>query len=134
MQKMAQDALALMMDEKIRRARRRSYIAFGAIVAVLLMLFLPAIWDLFGKIYFSYREGIPFKQVEFAEQQSALWHKNFDCIGKVQSFVQTERGEKVGVNVCPSGDIFIQIQKGNAITFRWIPADTLTSKRAMPVG
>jgi hypothetical protein len=115
MQMMAQDAMALIVDEKIRRARRKSYIAFGAIVAVLLVLFLPAIWDLVGQIYFSYNAGIPFNQVELAKQQSALWHKNIASIGKVPSFVQTERGEQISVNVCPSGDIFIEVRKDNAV-------------------
>jgi hypothetical protein len=73
--------------------------------------------------------GVPWNAVGEAEQQKALWTKNFECSWKepsqtAKTTLTTSRNERVTVTLCPSGDALVAIQPpGAEPRFRWIGFD-----------
>jgi hypothetical protein len=73
--------------------------------------------------------GVPWNAVGEAEEQKALWTKNFECSWKepsqtAKTTMTTSRNERVTVTLCPSGDALVAIQPpGAEPRFRWIGFD-----------
>ena len=73
--------------------------------------------------------GVPWNAVGEAEEQKALWTKNFECSWKepsqtAKTTLTTSRNERVTVTLCPSGDALVAIQPpGAEPRFRWIGFD-----------
>jgi hypothetical protein len=72
---------------------------------------------------------VPWNAVSEAEEQKALWTKNFECSWKepaqtAKTTMTTSRNERVTVTLCPSGDALVAIQPpGGEPRFRWIGFD-----------
>lgn len=77
----------------------------------------------------AYMLNVPWNAVSEAEEQKALWSKNFDCAWKepaqtAKTTLTTSRNEHVTVTLCPSGDALVTIQPpGAEPQFRWIGFD-----------
>jgi hypothetical protein len=77
--------------------------------------------------------GVPWNAVSEAEEQKALWTKNFECSWKepsqtAKTTLTTSRNERVTVTLCSSGDALIAIQPpGAEPRFRWIGFDRFDS-------
>jgi hypothetical protein len=72
---------------------------------------------------------VPWNAVNEAEEQNALWAKNFECSWKepaqtAKTTITTSRNERVTVTLCPSGDALVSIQPAGAEPrFRWVAFD-----------
>jgi hypothetical protein len=79
--------------------------------------------------------GVPWSAVGEAEEQKALWTKNFECSWKepsqtAKTTLTTSRNERVTVTLCPSGDALVAIQPpGAEPRFRWIGFDRFDAGR-----
>jgi hypothetical protein len=77
----------------------------------------------------AYMLNVPWNAVSEAEEQKALWTKNFECSWKepsqtAKTTLTTTRNERVTVTLCPSGDALVAIQPpGSEPRFRWIGFD-----------
>ncbi|HSE03001.1 MAG TPA: hypothetical protein VLK35_02510 [Methylomirabilota bacterium] len=77
----------------------------------------------------AYMLNVPWNAVSEAEEQKALWTKNFECSWKepaqtAKTTVTTSRNERVTITLCPSGDALVSIQPpGAEPQFRWIGFD-----------
>ena len=77
----------------------------------------------------AYVLGVPWNGVSAAEEQKALWTKNFECSWKekdqtAKTTVTTPRNERVTITLCPSGDALVTVQPpGGEPRFRWIGFD-----------
>jgi hypothetical protein len=77
----------------------------------------------------AYVLNVPWSAVSEAEEQKALWTKNFECSWKepaqtAKTTLTTSRNERVTVTLCPSGDALVAIQPpGAEPRFRWIGFD-----------
>ncbi|HEY7652951.1 MAG TPA: hypothetical protein VIG07_09035 [Methylomirabilota bacterium] len=73
--------------------------------------------------------GVPWSAVSEAEEQKALWTKNFECSWKepvqtARTTLTTSRNERVTITLCPSGDALVALQPpGAEPRFRWIGFD-----------
>lgn len=72
---------------------------------------------------------VPWNAVSEAEEQKALWTKNFECSWKepaqsAKTTITTSRNERVTITLCPSGDALVAIQPPSGEPrFRWIAFD-----------
>lgn len=77
----------------------------------------------------AYMLDVPWGTVSEAEEQKALWAKNFECSWKesaqtAKTSVTTDRNERVSIIVCQSGDALVAHQPpGSEPRFRWIGFD-----------
>ena len=77
----------------------------------------------------AYMLNVPWNAVSEAEEQKALWTKNFECSWKEPAQTSTTsmttgRNERITVTLCPSGDALVAIQPpGAEPRFRWIGLD-----------
>jgi hypothetical protein len=77
----------------------------------------------------AYMLNVPWNAVSEAEEQKALWTKNFECSWKepaqtAKTTMTTSRNERVTITLCPSGDALVAIQPpGAEPRFRWIGFD-----------
>jgi len=87
----------------------------------------------------AYVLDVPWGAVSEAEQQKALWTKNFECSWRepaqtARTTITTSRNERVTITLCPSGDALVAIQPpGAEPRFRWVGFDrfdTGAQKRA----
>jgi hypothetical protein len=91
----------------------------------------------------AYMLNVPWNAVSEAEEQKALWTKNFECSWKepaqsAKTALTTSRNERVTITLCPSGDALMSIQPpGGEPRFRWVGFDrfdTGTQRAAMMEG
>ncbi len=77
-------------------------------------------------LYYSYKNGVPFNQVEHRLSQAALWEKNFDCKIDYRA-LSTAAAGKVEVGSCSkTGDISIKVSAAKGQTnYEWIAFDQL---------
>jgi hypothetical protein len=82
-------------------------------------------------LYYSWKQGIPFSQVQHRLAQYDLWLKNFECKIDYQA-VYTAPGTRLDVGACPkTGDIAIKISgKQDTVAYEWIPFDQLSKPQA----
>jgi hypothetical protein len=77
----------------------------------------------------AYMLNVPWNAVSEAEEQKALWTRNFECSWKepaqtAKTSLTTSRNERVTIILCPSGDALVAIQPpGAEPRFRWIGFD-----------
>jgi hypothetical protein len=77
----------------------------------------------------AYVLNVPWNAVGEAEEQKALWTKNFECSWKepaqsAKTTMTTSRNERVTITLCPSGDALVSLQPpGAEPRFRWIGFD-----------
>ncbi len=98
-----------------------SLIKFG-VLAVSVAAAVPTARNL----YFSWKNGVPFDQVEHRLNQAALLEKNWDCKIDYRSLV-TAAASRVEVGSCSkTGDISIKVSgaKGQ-VNYEWIAFDQL---------
>ncbi len=98
-----------------------SLIKFG-VLAVSVAAAIPTAQNL----YFSFKNGVPFNQVEHRLNQAALLEKNFDCKIDYRA-LSTSTGSRVEVGSCTkTGDISIKVSgaKGQ-VNYEWIAFDQL---------
>ena len=84
-------------------------------------------------LYFSWKNDVPFNQVDHRLAQADLFEKNFDCKIDYRSLTITG-SEKVDVGTCKkTGDISIRVSGNGQVNYEWIAFDRLpkpTSKTA----
>jgi hypothetical protein len=77
----------------------------------------------------AYVLNVPWNAVSEAEEQKALWTKNFECSWKepaqsAKTTLTTSRNERLTITLCPSGDALVSIQPpGEEPRFRWVGFD-----------
>jgi hypothetical protein len=77
-------------------------------------------------LYFSWKNDVPFSQVDHRLAQAALLEKNFDCRVDYRSLV-TQGDARVEVGSCSkTGDISIRVKGSNGqVNYEWIAFDQL---------
>ncbi|HVZ05385.1 hypothetical protein [Hyphomicrobium sp.] len=77
-------------------------------------------------LYFSWKNDVPFDQVDHRLAQAALLEKNFDCKIDYRALV-TQGNARVEVGSCPkTGDISIRVKGTNGqVNYEWIAFDRL---------
>lgn len=76
-------------------------------------------------LYFSWKNGVPFDQVEHRLNQAALLERNFDCKIDYRTVSQTPDA-RVEVGACKqTGDISIKVSRARQINYEWIAFDQL---------
>lgn len=119
---------ALPADHMANRALR---IAQLAVLIVSICAAIPTARNL----YFSWVEGIPYREVPHRLAQYKLWMKNIDC--KVEyRMLSTANGSKVHAGACAkTGDIAIKIAEQSGRTaYEWIAFDRLHKPEAKTAG
>lgn len=82
-------------------------------------------------LYFSWKNGVPFNQVEHRLNQAALLEKNFDCKIDYRTLM-TSSNARVEVGSCAkTGDISIRVTGRNGqVNYEWIAFDQLPKPAA----
>ncbi|MEQ1653839.1 MAG: hypothetical protein ABL897_15260 [Hyphomicrobium sp.] len=76
-------------------------------------------------LYFSWKNGVPFNQVEHRLNQAALLERNFDCKIDYRT-VSSTADARVEVGACKaSGDISIKVSRAKQVNYEWIAFDQL---------
>lgn len=93
-----------------------------AVLAVSVAAAVPTARDL----YFSWKTGIPFSQVQHRLTQASLLEKNFDCRIDYRTLTTLTNG-RVDVGSCAkTGDISIKVSSKNGqVNYEWIAFDQL---------
>jgi hypothetical protein len=79
--------------------------------------------------YTTFMLNVPWGTVSEAEEQKALWTKNFECSWQEsaqagKTTLTTSRDERVTLTLCRSGDALVAFQPaGSEPRFRWIGFD-----------
>ncbi len=92
---------------------------------LLITIFISAI-PTYIELYNSFVVGGPFGLSKCMKQQNELWEKNFDCLmdQEVHEAI-TRHNVKVGIIVCPSGDVLCRVKAPEIKEqFRWIARST----------
>lgn len=82
-------------------------------------------------LYFSWKNGVPFDQVDHRLAQAALLEKNFDC--KISYRAISMQGDaRIEVGSCPkTGDISIRVKAPSGqVNYEWIAFEQLPKPRA----
>lgn len=78
--------------------------------------------------------GVKTSDLEQAKEQKRLWEANLDCT-RAQEIqrIRTTRDTEVGAQVCPSGDVLVQLRRPSAdqTIFRWVSARTLEQEASL---
>lgn len=78
--------------------------------------------------------GVKTSDLAQAKEQKRLWEANLDCAWaqEVQR-IRTTRDTEVGAQVCPSGDVLVQLRRPSAdqTIFRWVSARTLEQEASL---
>jgi hypothetical protein len=102
----------------------------AAVLAVSVAAAIPTAQNL----YYSWKNDVPFNQVQHRLSQAALWEKNFDC--KIDYRVLSSSGMKVEVGSCSkTQDISIKMtaNKGQ-VNYEWIAFDQLPKPQTQTAG
>ncbi|NOT72411.1 MAG: hypothetical protein HOP09_14395 [Hyphomicrobium sp.] len=76
-------------------------------------------------LYFSWKNGVPFNQVEHRLNQAALLERNFDCKIDYRTVSSMSDG-RVEVGACnKTGDISIKVSRAKQVNYEWIAFDQL---------
>lgn len=76
-------------------------------------------------LYFSWKNGVPFNQVEHRLNQATLLERNFDCKIDYRA-VSATADARVEVGACKqTGDISIKVTRARNVNYEWIAFDQL---------
>lgn len=77
-------------------------------------------------LYYAWKTGVPFNQVQHRLTQAALWEKNFDCRIDYRA-LSTAAATRVEVGSCAkTGDISIKVTgANNQVNYEWIAFEQL---------
>lgn len=85
-------------------------------------------------LYYSWKTGVPFNQVQHRLTQAALWEKNFDCKIDYRTLVTADKS-KVEVGSCAkTRDISIRVSSGNQTNYEWIAFEQLPKPATQTAG
>jgi hypothetical protein len=107
--------------DDVAKGRWVSAVKIG-VLAVSVAAAIPTARDL----YFSWKNGIPFSQVQHRLSQASLLEKNFDCRIDYRTLTTVANG-RVDVGSCAkTGDISIKVSgKNGQVNYEWIAFDKL---------
>jgi hypothetical protein len=107
--------------EDVAKGRWIAAIKLG-VLAVSVAAAVPTARDL----YFSWKNGIPYNQVQHRLTQASLLEKNFDCRIDYRTLATVANG-RVDVGSCAkTGDISIKVSgKNGQVNYEWIAFDKL---------
>jgi hypothetical protein len=76
----------------------------------------------FLETYKSYNLGVPIGTSRDAEQQTALWQRNFECSKNSQfQTIKTQSNVEVGSIVCETGDVLLKSRPpATEAQYRWV--------------
>jgi hypothetical protein len=116
--------------EDVAKGRWASAIKLG-VLAVSVAAAVPTARDL----YFSWKNGIPFSQVQHRLTQASLLEKNFDCRIDYRTLATITNG-RVDVGSCAkTGDISIKVSgKNGQVNYEWIAFDKLPKAAGQTAG
>jgi len=78
--------------------------------------------------------GVKTSDLAQAKEQKRLWEANLDCTrGQEIQRIRTTRDTEVSAQVCPSGDVLVQLRRPSAdqTIFRWVSARTLEQEASL---
>ncbi|HPG88904.1 MAG TPA: hypothetical protein PLD46_04580 [Hyphomicrobium sp.] len=76
-------------------------------------------------LYFSWKNGVPFNQVEHRLNQATLLERNFDCRIDYRA-VSATADARVEVGACKqTGDISIKVTRAKQVNYEWIAFEQL---------
>lgn len=102
-------------------------------VAVLLVSVAAAV-PTAQNLYYSWKTGVPFNQVQHRLTQAALWEKNFDCKIDYRTLVTSETS-RVEVGSCAkTRDISIRVTSGKQTNYEWIAFEQLPKPASQTAG
>jgi hypothetical protein len=86
-------------------------------------------------LYYAWKTGVPFNQVQHRLTQAALWEKNFDCKIDYRA-LSTSASSKVEVGSCAkTGDISIRVSTGkDQVNYEWIAFEQLPKPATQSAG
>jgi hypothetical protein len=126
---MATDATSLLENPKHPVNRTLSLIKL-LVLAVSVAAAVPTARNL----YFSWKNGVPFNQVDHRLAQADLFEKNFDCKISYRSLA-VAGGEKIDVGSCDkTRDISIRISGNGQTNYEWIAFDRLPKPKSKMTG
>lgn len=101
-----------------------------AVLAVSVAAAIPTAQNL----YYAWKTGVPFNQVQYRLTQAALWEKNFDCKIDYRA-LSGSTGSRVEVGSCAkTGDISIKISDKGQTNYEWIAFDQLPKPSSQTAG
>jgi hypothetical protein len=78
--------------------------------------------------------GVKASDLAQAKEQKRLWETNLDCT-RAQEIqrIRTSHNTEVGAQVCPSGDVLVQLKRPSAdqTIYRWVSARTLEQEASL---
>lgn len=85
-------------------------------------------------LYYSWKTGVPFNQVQHRLTQASLWEKNFDCRIDYRALT-TAAKSKVEVGSCvKTGDISIRVSSNGQTNYEWIAFEQLPKPATQSAG
>ncbi len=85
-------------------------------------------------LYYSWKTGVPFNQVQHRLTQASLWEKNFDCRIDYRALT-TAAKSKVEVGSCvKTGDISIRVSSNGQTNYEWIAFEQLPKPASQSAG
>ena len=85
-------------------------------------------------LYYAFKTGVPFNQVQHRLTQAALWEKNFDCKIDYRP-LGSNSSRKVEVGSCTkTGDISIRVSSGGQTNYEWIAFEQLPKPATQSAG
>lgn len=85
-------------------------------------------------LYYSWKTGVPFNQVQHRLTQAALWEKNFDCKIDYRTLVTSDTS-RVEVGSCAkTRDISIRVTSGRQTNYEWIAFEQLPKPATQTAG
>jgi hypothetical protein len=118
--------------ERVGHLARR---VLPAIQAAVLIVSIGAAIPTARNLYYSWMNGIPFREVPHRLAQYDLWIKNLECKVEYRALL-TANGNKVQAGACPkTGDIAIKISgEAGRTAYEWIAFDQLQKPGAQTAG
>ncbi len=107
----------------------------GAIKLGVLAVSVAAAVPTARDLYFSWKNGIPYNQVQHRLTQASLLEKNFDCRIDYRTLATVANG-RVDVGSCAkTGDISIKVSgKNGQVNYEWIAFDKLPKAAGQTAG
>jgi len=78
--------------------------------------------------------GVKASDLALAKEQKRLWEANLACTQAQEiQRIRTTRDTEVGAQVCPSGDVLVQLKRPRAdqTIYRWVSARTLEQEASL---